>query len=208
MITTLSELTTILSGAILLFSLSGRNRFVAPDTDFVGSTVSCATPLPPDPNAPPSDFVVSATPNFQWVVNGTVQPTLNLVRGETYTFDLTAFTDEHPFLINNQNNNPFGTIYLAQSYGSVVTFTPTSAMPNSVYYHCSIHSGMVGWIDLTNACPGDLNTDLQVNSTDFGLFVGAFGSSCSGCSADLNDDGSVNSTDFGLFVASFGSNCS
>ena len=67
---------------------------------------------------------------------------------------------------------------------------------------------MVGRIDLTNACPGDLNSDLQVNSTDFGLFVGAFGSSCSGCSADLNDDGSVNSTDFGLFVGSFGSNCS
>ena len=175
------------------------------------SAGGCSSPAPRaaerPPNAPPADFIVSANANFQWVVNGVVQPTLTLTRGVTYTFDLTAFTDEHPFLINNQSNNQFGTIYLPQASGTVVPFTPTALMPNTVYYHCSVHSGMKGPITLLNACPSDINNDLTVNSTDFGLFVGAFGAACSGCPADINNDGVVNSTDFGLFVGAFGPAC-
>ncbi len=57
------------------------------------------------------------------------------------------------------------------------------------------------------AIRGDLNRDGQVNVTDFGLFVNAFGVPCSGCAADLNFDNAVNVTDFGLFVNVFGTAC-
>lgn len=207
MIQTLTHPHTFLFAAVLI-SLLG-DQIHRPRIDgMTGSEQGCSTPMAPNPLAPPSDFVISANANYQWVVNGQVQPTLDLVRGVTYTFDLTAFTDEHPFLINDQSNNPFGTIHLANSYGSVVSFTPTVAMPNILYYHCSVHSGMQGTVVLTNPpCPGDMNNDLIVNSTDFGLFVGSYGTACIGCKADLNNDGTVNSTDFGLFVGSFGNTC-
>jgi hypothetical protein len=158
-------------------------------------------PLPPN-----VDFVVTANLNQQWVVNGVVQPTLALTRGRTYQFDLTAFGDEHPFLINSNANDPFGTIYLPAVSSQVITFTPNFVMPSTIYYHCEVHYSMGGAINLVR-CTGDLNNDLVVNSTDFGIFVGAFGTTCAGCLADLNGNGVVHSTDFGIFVGAFGSNC-
>jgi hypothetical protein len=196
-------LITGLSAAMLSITLPEERR--------MPMASGCSSPMPRvierAPDAPPVDFVVVPTGTQQWLVNGVLQPTLTLTRGHTYSFDLTAITDEHPFLINDQNNNPFGTIYLPQAFGTTVNFTPTVAMPNNLWYHCSIHSTMVGSIVLVNPCPGDINSDLVVNSTDFGLFVSVFGTSCSGCKADINADGVVNSTDFGLFVAAFGNTC-
>lgn len=175
----------------------------------VGGVKGCASFASPAsmPAAPPADLVITANINYQWVVNGQVQPLLTLIRGRTYLLDLTAFGDEHPFLINDRSNNPFGTIHLQPAYGQLLSFTPTAAMPADLWYHCSVHYGMTGPIALVNNCAGDINNDLVVNSTDFGLFVAAFGGSCIGCKSDMNDNGTVNSTDFGLFVAAFGTNC-
>ena len=155
---------------------------------------------------PVADFIVEANLNLQWVVNGVVNPTLTLTRGRTYQFDLTAFGDEHPWIINSIANSQFGTVYSGPACGQVLSFTPTFIMPSTIYYHCEVHAGMGGTIQLVN-CSGDLNNDFTVNSTDFGLFVGAFGTNCAGCPADLNGSGSVNSTDFGLFVGAFGNTC-
>ena len=58
---------------------------------------------------------------------------------------------------------------------------------------------------------GDANNDNSVDSTDFGLLIGAFGSDAriggSGYdpAADFNGDGFVDSTDFGLLIGEFGS---
>lgn len=201
------------ANAMIIAVAAAMVSITVPDLSQRGPTArGCASPMSRPieraPDAPPADFVVTATMNQQWLVNGVLQPTLTLTRGHTYSFDLSAFTDEHPFLINDQSNNPFGAIHMPQAWGTTVSFTPTMAMPNTLYYHCSIHSTMVGSITLvTPPCPGDINNDLVVNSTDFGLFVGAFGTSCSGCKADINNDGLVNSTDFGLFVSAFGNTC-
>ena len=57
---------------------------------------------------------------------------------------------------------------------------------------------------------GDANGDNSVDSTDFGLFIGAYGGDASipgsgyDIRADFNDDSSVDSTDFGLFIGDFG----
>lgn len=195
--------------ALCLLSLTIPTRPGQPEP--IGCTSPSPSLLKEAPDLPPADFVITVDGNLQWLVNGVVNPTLTLTRGTTYTFDLTAFGDEHPLVINANANNPFGTLYAGPSSGLIISFTPTAQMSATIYYHCEVHYGsMKGAITLLGEmadCPGDLNNDTVVNSTDFGLFVGAFGTSCSACQADMNGDGLVNSTDFGLFVGAFGSSC-
>ena len=57
---------------------------------------------------------------------------------------------------------------------------------------------------------GDVNNDNSVDSTDFGLLIGAFNTSLATSGAsydptpDLNNDGVVDSADFGLMIGNFG----
>ena len=85
-----------------------------------------------------------------------------------------------------------------------------SSSSNRNYYISLNGSARTGGIYSTNAVRavrGDLNRDVQVNITDFSLFVNAFGGACSSCVADLNFDGSVNASDFTLFVNAYGVVC-
>jgi hypothetical protein len=54
---------------------------------------------------------------------------------------------------------------------------------------------------------GDLNRDGLVNTSDFAIFISAFGSACTGCAADLDQNGTVNTSDFSLFILAFGQSC-
>ena len=174
---------------------------------------ACRIPAPvPDPAAPRpvSDFMVGVNGSYQWVINGVVNPVLTLTRGRTYTIDLTTISDEHPFVINADPVYPFAPFLVPSTYGQVITFTPDLVMPATIHYHCTVHYGsMSGVIQLIAPppCAGDMNVDEVVNSTDFGIFVNAFGTSCSGCAADLSSDGVVNTSDFGLLVNAFGAVC-
>ena len=57
--------------------------------------------------------------------------------------------------------------------------------------------------------PGDANNDNSVDSTDFGILIGAYGSSASAPgsgydpAADFNGDGFVDSADFGLLIGNY-----
>ena len=79
-----------------------------------------------------ADFSVTS-PGFSYTINGMPnQPTLTLVRGRTYTFDV-ATSSNHPFRINgaagvSNNNISSGTI----------TFTVPNDPVNYVY-ECSFH---------------------------------------------------------------------
>jgi hypothetical protein len=174
---------------------------------------ACAIPPPRASVASPrptSDFMVGVNANYQWVINGVVNPTLTLTRGQTYSIDLTAITDEHPFVINSDAVYPFAPFLVPSSYGQVITFTPDLVMPSVIHYHCTVHYGvMSGVIQLVPPppCTGDLNADQSVNVIDYGIFVNAFGAACAPCPSDLNADGTVNSTDYGLFVNAFGTVC-
>ena len=57
-----------------------------------------------------------------------------------------------------------------------------------------------------SSCPADLNGDGEVNSSDIGYFLLAYGP-CStelSCPADLNGDGEVDSSDLGSFFLAYG----
>jgi hypothetical protein len=59
---------------------------------------------------------------------------------------------------------------------------------------------------IENACniPADFNHDGIINSTDQLIFIGAYGTFCSGCPQDLNFDGVVNIIDLTIFLVNFG----
>ena len=64
--------------------------------------------------------------------------------------------------------------------------------------------------DISTLTGGDANGDNSVDSTDFGLLIGAYGSSSAVANsgyivgADFNCDGLVDSTDFGILIGSYG----
>lgn len=67
-------------------------------------------------------------------------------------------------------------------------------------------------IDLTQfsaePCPGDVNGDGIVDTTDLGILLGAFGSAVRpGTGADLNGDGVVDTVDLGALLGAFGGVC-
>lgn len=58
------------------------------------------------------------------------------------------------------------------------------------------------------ACPGDLNGDNAVNTTDLTLLLSQFGAAVTpGTGGDLNNDGVVNTSDLTFFLSRFGRPC-
>src|SRR5689334_3139937 len=80
-----------------------------------------------------ADFDVR-TPNeqFAFQINGMDSPTLTLVRGQTYTFDVQTTPGFHPFHIQSPG------VDLNDTSDGVITYTvPTSAA--NYYYNCTVH---------------------------------------------------------------------
>lgn len=124
----------------------------------------CASPMPAA--APPPggvDFNVTvvaktaAHPQFGvgisvgFAIDGIEGRELFLVRGTTYTFNITG---GHPFAFSTSvvgGPANIGLTYPASngitgtpSTGGVVTFTPNASYPNLIYYVCNAHNNM-GW---------------------------------------------------------------
>ncbi|HEY0977298.1 MAG TPA: hypothetical protein VGE21_07485 [Flavobacteriales bacterium] len=120
------------------------------------SEEGCTT-TPPAPvtgggeSLPVSDFVVTVGAGPVYLMNGLQNATLNLTRGQTYTFDLSAFGGQHPFVINSNPTNAGGTIHAGPAFGTIISFTPDLVMPSVLYYHCTVHFGtMAGQINLVS----------------------------------------------------------
>ena len=84
-----------------------------------------------------------------YVINGVQKPSLTLERGKSYTFE---HPSEHPFRFSNTSDGThgFGLEYtddVAKSNGST-TIAVGSSTPTTLYYYCSIHSGMGGSISI------------------------------------------------------------
>ena len=90
----------------------------------------------------------------KYYIDGVKQATLTgLIRGATYTFDTSDSTvATHPFVFGstaNGNNFARGANYgsvSAGSAGAATTITIPYDAPETLYYHCSSHSGMGGSI--------------------------------------------------------------
>jgi flagellar hook capping protein FlgD len=87
-----------------------------------------------------------------YLVDGASNPTLNLVRGQTYMFNVSAIG--HPFYI--KTTATAGTLdqYTKGVTGQGVTsgtltFVVPSDAPDQLFYHCSLHATMGGTLNIT-----------------------------------------------------------
>ncbi len=115
----------------------------------------------PAPKARPLDqtFNITAQSLSNYLFDGIPDPTLNLERGATYTFNLNV--TGHPFWIKTVATTGTGNAYNngvtgnGSQTGSLVFVVPMDA-PNTLFYNCQIHSPMTGQINITNpASVGD-----------------------------------------------------
>ena len=93
-------------------------------------------------------FTVGNSGASAYVINGTPNPPLTLVRGTTYTFNIS--TVGHPFCIQASSDRtlctpsevpPAGVSAEAVTSGTI-TFTPNGTTPAALFYVCGIHDAM------------------------------------------------------------------
>ena len=103
--------------------------------------------------------VQSVSGSNKYFIDGSQQPTLTLVEGYTYTFN---YPSAHPFRFSTTSNGTHnsGTEYttgVTHVSSTQTTITVASGAP-TLYYYCSLHSGMGGQIN-TNANTGQVSLD-------------------------------------------------
>lgn len=101
-------------------------------------------------------FTVTNQGAGSYVVNGVLDPTLTLVRGCTYTFNISA--GGHPFVIKTVREAGSDNAYDNGIVGNrteigTMTWTVQLSTPNVLYYVCEIHSAMSAPINFIDAPP-------------------------------------------------------
>ena len=97
-------------------------------------------------------FSVSNIGASSYAINGSSNPTLNLIRGGSYLFNISA--SGHPFYIKTSASTGTGSQYNSgvsgngTSSGSIIFNVPSDA-PSTLYYVCQFHSGMMGTINIS-----------------------------------------------------------
>lgn len=154
-------------------------------------------------------FNVTASGNTSYIINGADDPTLTLQRGVTYTFNIN--TTGHPFYIKTvANSTGTGSQYTTGVTGNgaspgTVTFAVPANAPNTLYYHCSLHSGMGGTFNIVNAAnsPPSVSLTNPANGTVF------FAPANVTIQATASDpDGTVTNVQFGVGSAVFANDAS
>ena len=103
--------------------------------------------------------VQSVSGSNKYFIDGSQQPTLTLVEGYTYTFN---YPSAHPFRFSTTSDGTHnsGTEYttgVTHVSSTQTTITVASGAP-TLYYYCSLHSGMGGQVN-TNANTGQVSLD-------------------------------------------------
>lgn len=89
-------------------------------------------------------------------LNGSTNPTLNFVRGQTYTFNVNALG--HPFWIKTAQVTGTGSAFNTgvtnngDDSGTITFVVPQSA-PATLFYICQFHASMTGQINVTGNTP-------------------------------------------------------
>ncbi len=104
----------------------------------------------------------------KYLINGEVQPTLELLEGNTYIFDWSSATS-HPFRFSTTSNGTHGggTEYTTGVTVNTSTYKTQIVVGSSaptLYYYCQYHSGMGGQANT----PEPANNTLQVITTNQG----------------------------------------
>ena len=103
-----------------------------------------------------TNFNVSASGTINYILNGSPDPTLNLTRGQTYTFQVNAVG--HPFWIKTEQVTGTGSAYSSGvtnngTQSGTLTFTVPTNAPDRLFYICELHLAMTGVINISNPVP-------------------------------------------------------
>jgi hypothetical protein len=99
-------------------------------------------------------FNVANSGSGAYVINGQSNPTLSLIEGQTYTFNINA--SGHPFLIKTTRSTGTGDSYNngvtnnGTDNGTITFAIPYNA-PSSLYYNCQYHASMWGLMTVARA---------------------------------------------------------
>ena len=96
--------------------------------------------------------VVSTSSGNKYALNGQTTGSIGIQTGQTYTFTNSS-NSAHPFRLSTtmDGTHAGGSTYgLGVTYsGDVLTFAVPSTAPTTLYYYCSVHSGMGGSATIT-----------------------------------------------------------
>lgn len=101
-------------------------------------------------------YVVVNNGSSNYTIDATANPTLNLLKGFTYTFNINA--PGHPFWIKTAqttgtgNAYPFGITNNGTDVGVMIFAVPFNA-PSTLYYICQNHGTMTGIINISDLGP-------------------------------------------------------
>jgi hypothetical protein len=103
-----------------------------------------------------ADFTVTPICCNGWIVNGQTTPTLTLVRGQTYTFDVNALG--HSFWIKtaavaNGGDSAFPGVGNNGVVQGTLTFAVPTNAPASLFYQCGVHQPMTGTLLFVDPAP-------------------------------------------------------
>ena len=103
-------------------------------------------------------FTVTNSGTTDYVINTLNDPTLNLIKGSTYTFNVNAVG--HPFWIKTAQTTGTGNQYNTGvtnngTDSGTITFTVPLDAPNTLYYICEFHSSMSGILSISDGGVGD-----------------------------------------------------
>lgn len=104
--------------------------------------------------APSTIFNVGNSGSGAYLIDGASNPTISLIRGQKYVFDVNA--TGHPFYIQTSDSGyTAGNVYASgitgagTQVGQVVFEVPLDA-PDTLYYVCQFHSSMRGKINISS----------------------------------------------------------
>jgi len=151
--TTAAPTTTTTTTAAPTTTTTTTTTTAAPTTTTTTTTTTAApTTTTTTTTAAPTTYTVTANGSSNYVINGNSNPTLNLIEGETYTFNVNA--SGHPFYIKTTSSTGTGNAYNSGvtnngTDNGTITFVVPSGAPSTLYYNCQFHIGMAGTINIT-----------------------------------------------------------
>ena len=141
------------SGVSVYVSVSINTPPTPTPTSTVTPTVTPTSTSTPTPSPTPNNtFNVTNSGSSAYIINGDSNPTLNLSKGQTYTFVIEAIG--HPFWIKTTPVTGTGNAYNdgvtnnGTDNGTITFIVPDEA-PDTLYYICQIHGAMQGQINIT-----------------------------------------------------------
>jgi plastocyanin len=149
---TAAEMQTKLPLAHTLFTDTVNGVLVNPTKEYLdGLTFSSITAQQQTETVQVSVAANNSGSGNVYVIDGTQKKSITLNVGTTYTF---THSSSHPFRFSTTSNGTHGggseyTSGVTKSSGSTV-IEVTSSTPATLYYYCSIHSGMGGTASISN----------------------------------------------------------